>query len=476
MFTYDLLLGVNVAVFAVVAILYLRHASASLLHPGAIYLAFHGLIFVVRPILSRIYDYNFVYNLYEYMPSWSDRITVILAANLGFFCFMGTSLKIAGQPMEFRQDQFDFRQRDLLILPFLIVAALIGPIALYSTLSTWGTAASDASTMVRDATTKVMINTESNGYFYQIQTALASLTAIFAWLFRFRLWSLIPFGIFFLLSAGTGGRGTFVFGAILLTMLFLYDTHRRWPEWRSAVLAILVAAAFVTVVADRGKAVRSLFIDDSAEVYEETDNLAPLEGMDLANMEYFEFIVWAIPQRTGTYDYFLGNLQLFTEPIPRVLWEGKPAGAPVTLFNLFDYGNPIGMTASLPGGGWYSLGYIGVIIQCVLFALFYGWLYRILMRGKQSNLMVLTYCVVLANTIVTYRDGGLLTIVRQTSFYLLPVAGLWVMAKAYNIPSAQKLRQRWIDRMQARESGIVPETQMSPADRRKARAALAAGN
>jgi oligosaccharide repeat unit polymerase len=471
MFAYDLLLGANVILFVVVAVLYLRHPAASVFHPASIYLAFHGVVFVGRPILSRVYDYRFVYQLYEFQPTWGDRITVILAANLGFLAFMGAVMRVANQPMVFQQDTFDRIQRDMMIKPFMIVAAIIGPIALYSAFWRWDTAANDASTMVR-AGTGVLINTDSNGYFYQVQTALASLTVMFAWLFRFRLWSFFPFLIFFILTAGTGGRGTFVFGSLMLVMLYLFDRRRRWPEWRSIVMGLLVVAAFAFVVEDRGRSIRTLFIEDVSEVGPGVKVLAPLEGMDLANMEYFEYLVWTIPQRTGTYDYFVANLQLFTEPVPRVWWPGKPAGAPIQLFNLFDYGNPIGMTSSLPGQGWMALGYVGVVLQCILFGLLYGYAYRILMERRQTNLLLLGYCVIAANTVVTFRDGALLTIARQSVFYLLPVLLTWAMMKAFGTPGAQRLRQYWIDRQRGREQQDPrSDIHLTPAQRRRKLAA-----
>ena len=79
---YDFLLLASCLVFLGTCIAYARHDAASLFHPATIYLAFHGFIFVIRPIFARIYDFDLVYRVYDFIPSIADKITVILGANL----------------------------------------------------------------------------------------------------------------------------------------------------------------------------------------------------------------------------------------------------------------------------------------------------------------------------------------------------------------------------------------------------------
>ncbi|WP_207436492.1 hypothetical protein, partial [Sabulibacter ruber] len=63
-----------------------------------------------------------------------------------------------------------------------------------------------------------------------------------------------------------------------------------------------------------------------------------LAGQDLGNFDYLSFILWVVPKESGTYTWFTQYLQLFTEPIPRVLWPAKPIGPPVQYFSLHDFG------------------------------------------------------------------------------------------------------------------------------------------
>lgn len=437
---YDLLLAASLLIWLAVSVAYLRHPAAALFHPATIYLAFHGFLFVLRPILSRIYDYQLIYRLYGFHPSLSDKITVILATNLGFLVFMGVSLTIASRPVVFRRDRFDEAQKSLLIPPFLAASTILAPLGLAAILTAWNEKSSDTTTMIRDMSTGIAINTTSSGWYNDAQLAVAPIVVGIAWLFRFKPWALIPFGLYVVLQSGTGSRGSLIYACLALAFLYLIEKRKCWPETRSLALIGLAVLLFTTVIQDRGKSVRGLFVEDNAVIWSGGEKLAPLEQMDYANLEFFEFIVYAIPQRTGTYGYFLSNLQLLTEPIPRAWWPGKPLGAPIKLFNLWDYGAPIGITGSLPGGGWGELGFLGVAIQCGLFAWFYGLAYRKLLIERQTNLTVYIYTLVIAATVVTYRDGSVLTVVKQLNFYLAPVLLTWLMMRLWNVPSAAELR------------------------------------
>lgn len=437
---YDLLLAASLFIWLAVAAVYLRHPAAALFHPASIYLAFHGFLFVLRPILARIYDYQLIYRLYGFHPSLNDKITVILATNLGFLVFMWVALATASQPVVFRRDRFDEAQKSLIIPPFLAASAILGPLGLASILTAWREKASDTTTMIRDMSTGIAINTTSTGWYNDAQLAVAPIVVGIAWLFRFKPWALVPFGFYVVLQSGTGSRGSLIYACLALAFLYLIEKRKCWPETRSLALIGLAVVLFTTVIQDRGKSVRELFVQDDAVIWSGGETLAPLEQMDYANLEFFEFIVYVIPQRSRTYGYFVDNLQLFTEPIPRAWWPGKPLGAPIKLFNLWDYGAPIGITGSLPGAGWGELGFLGVAIQCGAFAWFYGLAYRKLLIERQTNLSVYIYALIIAATVVTYRDGSVLTVVKQLNFYLAPVLLTWLMMRLWNVPSAAVLR------------------------------------
>lgn len=418
---YDFLLLASCLVFIGTCIAYARHDAASLFHPATIYLAFHGFIFVIRPIFARVYDFDLVYRVYDFFPSMADKITVILGANLAMLIFVFIALRTGAMSVSRQPEpiEFDRLRRDL-AGPILLVSVVLAPLAIAAQLSAWARRIDPYLTMTRDAGTGIMVNVEANGWFTDSALILAPLAVFAVWLLRYRPIGWLIFAIASVLMLGSGGRGSFIFAATAMSMAYLLERGRRWFDLRVAVLAVLAMLTFNAVVIDRGQAVRGLFGADTQTTHTTFYDLDPLEHMDFANLEYFEFVVYAVPQRTGSWDYFAHNLQIFTEPIPRALWSEKPIGSPVKFFELWDYGTPIGMTISLPGAGWMSLGYVGIAIYACLFAWLYGFSYARLLGRYATPLSMLAYALLAATSIVVFRDGILLTLLRQLPFYFGP--------------------------------------------------------
>lgn len=464
---YDTLLIFGVLLFFGICIYYARHPAASFYHPLTIYLAMHGIVFTLRPILARIFDYKALYTSAQFQPSIADKLTVLLAADLALVVFAAASLALASRPIGPDRGNDTPWPRERLWLPFALVTLAIAPVAIYAAIEEWVEAATSVTTMVVDKVSAVNYNTSANGWVASSQLALAPLVAIFAWLTRFRWWSLVPFALFFLLRAGTGGRGPIIVAATAIVILYLIDRGRRWPEWRSAALILAAALAFNAIVADRGRAVREMFITDESLARSSPTDTKPFEHMDFANLEYFEFAVYAVPQRSGTYDYFLHNLQIFTEPIPRIWWKDKPLGPPIAMYYLADYGRPYGFTYSVPGVGWLAWGWPGVAIQAVIFALIFGGLHRRLARRPRSKIYLLVFAMMIASAVVSYRDGTLLTVVRVVPFYIGPIAVIWLLSipltRGLVTPSARLDKHR----------GSTGADWPGPAERRRSLAKLA---
>ena len=433
---YPILLWASVAIFVIVTVVYLRQNFSSIYHPISLYLVFHGLVFVVRPLFAFYRNYNFLYPVYRFDPSQDVKITVIIAANLGLLAFVAGAWKGGAAQLEFHQGAAEIAHRKRLIPAFLVVLALIAPLAIGSiyTVFTSGYAG-----MRLDVNTGIAVNTSGNGWLLEAQLMLVPLSVLIAWTFRFRWWSLAPLILFVTVRAGTGGRGPFIVACAAAGLLWLFDSKRRWPALWTLALVVPLAAGFYVVGQERG-AVRTFL--DEGKVIELQERTGFMETMDWANMEFFEYIVETVPRKTGTYGYFVDNLQVFTEPVPRVLWTGKPIGAPIKMYNLFDYGNPIGMTYSLPGYGWMQLGYIGVALWCALWGYCLGAIYSWFMRSRQGNFQVALYFAFLPIFIIAFRDGGLLTVLRTGVFYITPVLVWMWAARAMGIPDPSDLVRR----------------------------------
>lgn len=458
---YELALIFSVLSFVWVAVTYVRSPLFSIFHPLTYYLAFHGVVFAFRPVIVYFMDYRLIYQIYQFSPSMADKTTSLLATNLGMLTFVAACWWFGNAPMQFKGDRIAFGERQMLTPTFWWIVVFLTPIGLYSLYEVYSMALTTGgaySNMVRDGRSGQAYNEGTSGYLVEAQLVLASIAAILAWLMRFRLISLVPLALFALYRLGIGGRGPFITAVITLGLFYLYDRKRRnLPVW-VLVAAPVLLTIFTAVGDDRGAAIRRAISDDqSSEVFGRTREERFMEGMDFANLEYMEYLVYVVPQRSGTYGYFNGVLQLFTEPVPRAIWPEKPIGAPFERFNLFDYGLPLGMTRSLPGEGWFALGWIGVIIWCGSWGCALGLIYRRFVEGDQSAFQVAAYLAFLPVLVVAFRDGQIVTVFRQCLFYLAPVVLWHFAARGVGIPPLARIRAI-VSAKQARGQELVLAT------------------
>lgn len=455
---YEVALAFTLLIYGGVVAAYLRSRYFSAFHPFTLYCMFHGLVFVVRPILSLVLDYQYVYRAYQFTPTIGDRTVALLAADLGLIAFAFFTFRPGSGAVEMRfsLDPLLKDERLRLARYFVWAMALCAPIAIWSLAGQFGAAFNNEaySDMMLDRSTGVTYNASGNGYFYEAQLMLVPLTAIIAWVFRFRLIALVPAMLFVLVRAGTGGRGPFVSAMFALGLFYLYQTRRKMPTL-NVVLGLLAAGAlFAAIGQDRGNGLRTALGAESTAPVSLGANEPFLGGMDYSNMEYLEYAVYVVPQRSHSYTYFTELLQIFTEPVPRVLWPGKPIGAPIKLFSMFDYGFPIGATWSLPGVGWMGLGWLGVILLCGLWGYGLGWIYRKFVESDQSTFKVAAYMCFMPIMVVAYRDGLILTVLRQAIFYMAPIVVWMGIVRFFEVPLARDVRAALgnIRRRQARHA------------------------
>ena len=452
-----------------VIFLYSRQPFASVFHPISFYLIFHGFVFVIRPFFAYWQEYYIIYTSFLFTPSPDAKTAAIVIANIGLLAFIAGAWQTGATVLPFRQERADLEQRQRLIVPFMAVAALLAPIAIYSLANVYG---GGWSTMRMDRSVGVAINTTANGWFIEAQLLLVPLSVLFAWVARFRWWSLVPLVAFVAVRGGTGGRGPFIVACVAAGLLWMYDAKRRWPTARAVGMLTVLVVAFYFVGQDRGASVRSFINDGKVIAVEEQQGF--MESMDFANLEFLEFVTETIPRKTGTYGYFLDNLQVFTEPVPRKFWPGKPVGAPIKMYNLFEFGRPFGMTYSLPGNGWAQGGYFGVVLWCGLWGMALGAIYTRFARGLQGNFAVALYFSFLPIFVIAFRDGQLLTIVRTAVFYLSPIL-LWALAaRAMGVqetlrrlvirPRRTAPKARLARRTPPREPVLPPRARRVPAD------------
>lgn len=433
---YEFLLIAGVVLWGAVTFWYLRQPAASAFHPVTFYLLFHFVLFAVRPILARAQGFDGIYRNIGFTPSMAEKSIVLLGADLALVVFVGMAMWIGRDPLSVAPG-FAARAAAPRFTPSLwLTFALCGPLATWSLLDSLGDSFAGSTTMIFDVRSGQSVNTVGNGYLADAMLMAGPLAVLFAWAGRFRAWALLPVALFVLAKAGTGGRWPFVMALLSAGLWWMYARRLRWLPPRLWLGLVPLALLFTAIGADRGAAIRGMFAPTPATATGYFDE-RPLESMDYGNMEFFEFLVHVVPGRTGTYDYFLNNLQILTEPVPRVLWPGKPLGAPVKRFHLYDHGRAIGMTYSLAGAGWMQAGWIGIMLWVGLFGAFYGALYRWFVRSGQDRYTVALYLILLPISLQVFRDGILLTALKTAFFPLLPVL-VWRALRFVDAPVAAR--------------------------------------
>jgi hypothetical protein len=307
---------------------------------------------------------------------------------------------------------------------FLLVGILLAPVIAYSI-------EQSHTNYAMENRGGVYISTGAGGYTVEAQYMAGPLVCAFILMTRFRWYGvalLVPYVGYRAFSGMS--RWTFVLLFVALGLVYAWNKRLKWISPWLFVFVIPVFFIFKTVGDDR-TIVKRFF---TGEQYETEDKTMPgssaldrfrqtYDKPDFANFDFLAFVVAAVPEKTGTYSYGVQYLQLFTEPIPRKLWPGKPAGAPVGFFNLNNYGDFLGRTVSLVGDGWMSAGWLGVFITMGIAGSLLGLAHRWFWRHCEDNMVALFYLVGLAMLPQWFRDGGI-SISKFLFWNLSPVV-LW---------------------------------------------------
>jgi len=303
-------------------------------------------------------------------------------------------------------------------LAFVITAALLAPLALYSLRLTLV----GSTGLMMNAVSGITINTTSTGYINDAQYMLGGLVLLYLACFRQFFPSIAVVTMFFLVRMVIGhDRWTFVFAACSFVTLFMAQRGSfKVPVW--AVAAVPPAMAVFTLIGQARDVVRNvLFGADPSYLAPSSSLIDKLNGPDIANFDFLAFIISVVPHKSGTYTYFTQWLQLLTEPIPRILWAEKPLGAPIVLVDLGMFGNFHYYSRGMVGDAYMSLGLIGIIAVTYFFG---RWIFRTAARsfsGQRGKASLLMAIILMPLTVQWLRDGGVVSIAKFIMWNALPI-------------------------------------------------------
>ena len=83
----EIALAAQLALWLMAIGAFVASRQASIFHPVTTYLGFHGLVFVLRPILVFSYGFDTNWSYMEFRPSEEVFIRTLAASSLAMICF-----------------------------------------------------------------------------------------------------------------------------------------------------------------------------------------------------------------------------------------------------------------------------------------------------------------------------------------------------------------------------------------------------
>jgi len=399
-------------------------SSASIFSPVFWYLSFHGLVFVVKPILFVLGEYSFIFSYIGYFPEENDLLKTLVVTDLALLAYFSGSFLKNGCTSSVR---INLNWGVVYIRSFQLMSIIVLPLIIFSFVTSGSGFSYDGSTkQMMEMVGGVSINVNSTGYVTELKNMMTPYFFLLFVMFGGRKWVWLVLGFYFVYRVYLGWeRVHLVVLIISLMLLWLNGKGRKWiPSWWVVVFVLLVP--LFSFLGENRNYVKSIFDDSVAlEVVDHSGGLDSFDNLDFANFEYLAYIISVVPRDSQTYTYGAQYLQIFTEPVPRVLWPGKPIGEPVKLVDLNEFGNFVGLTKSVVGDAWLNLGYLGVIVNLFFLGYFLKYLYfKIYING--SNIAKISWVMLIPFSLQLFRDGGIVTITKFLLFSFFPVF-LWLL-------------------------------------------------
>ncbi|WFU39434.1 O-antigen ligase [Bradyrhizobium sp. CB82] len=378
-----------------------------------LYLAFHFMVFVQRPLVVYLFDIRSEFEFMRYMPTDEVFLRTLFVTDLGLLSFILAYLASLGfKPI---QPTFNYiRVTQSEARSFLIAFAPLLPLILYSFLlaltmrQTYGVGVLlelGQINMTVDPATGQKLFADTTAYVVNARNFAFPFAALLIHVTRARWWSYLAISFCALIALQLGERWEIVISGLVASMMTLYIYKRRAFTWVHYSGMAVVLALFVMIGQNRDSLIKFL---TTGEVEFDFDIAKSSFGAhpDFANFDFLTYVIAKVPAVSGTYSYFTQYLGMFTQPIPRILWPDKPVGSPVVWVNLDAYGHFTSRTTSLVGDGWISFGYPGVVITLSLCGWFFGAMFR---RFCQPRISIYFYCAyfwMVGLLLQWARDGG----------------------------------------------------------------------
>lgn len=410
--------------FAVICyVVLLLDRASSIFTPAFWYLSFHGLVFVMKPLLFIVGDFDFVFSYIGFYPDNQKLAEALFISDVALVCFLaGSYIRLGWKGRAIVPLDLSAIRTSGQIYSFVIASLIVMPLIAISLLKAGAGFSYDGSTGHHmEMIDGISINVNTTGYLTELKNMMTPFAFLVVVVFGLRRWVLVLLVLYFSYRLYLGWERIHLVVLVMnLVLLYLAVRGKRWFSPAFAVVAICTLPLF-SFLGENRDYFKSFFGGDAVERTEFHDPgvLDGLDNLDFANYEYLVYIISVVPEYSQSYTYWTQYLQLFTEPVPRIIWSGKPVGMPIKLVNLNEWGNFVGLTKSSVGDAWMSFGYLGVVINLFLIGYFLAFLFEKLFLNGDVVQRVM-WLMLIPFSMQLFRDGGAVTIMKFLLFASLP--------------------------------------------------------
>ncbi|MCK1325061.1 MULTISPECIES: hypothetical protein [unclassified Bradyrhizobium] len=396
----------------------------SILQPVTILLGYHFLFHLMKPALWYYFDHNHAFEYMHFYPNEEDVTNSILISIVGlltsylayvfFFRYDNLAIRARLAPAINSARTSSTTRALILVVLALSFVAFVQRLRGYL-------GSDDGFQLAQDARTGNLGFTEGSGWWFELSSAYV-FCGVYLWITSgfSRVWGLIMSSLGFLWL--TVGQSRFVFVYWAMTVAILVLTRSKFSFRKLLVLlplgAILIIA-FIALGQNRAAIREAVFGTSSPPRVSEWKRESPLDTLDISTFEVQTATVSIVPRLTDSYTYFTEHLRIVTEPIPRALWAGKPFGDPIKMFQINRFANLVSLSTGWYAEGWLSLGIIGVVITCLVYAMLSSLVMQVLLTSGGSN-GAFAYTVLVPLHLQWMRDGVLVSVLKFSLFLTLP--------------------------------------------------------
>ena len=292
----ELALTAQVLLWLILIGVFLACRQATIFHPLTVYFGFHGLVFVLRPLLVHEFGFDTNWHYMRFEPTDLVFVRTLAVSSVGLVTFFVACLGAGWTREELLPaalPRFSREERSAFVVTVLLLLPLIG-YSIYATRN-----GQDG-----ERINGVYILTTSTGYIYEAQHFILPLLCAGMVMTRFHWMNLLPSLAYVGYRTWFGwSRWTILLFLLMVTLSYCWYHRRRWiPVW-SILVAMPVLVVFNLLGHNRdvlkailsGEPVQVVRYD--AGMTREEKLKKQLDTQDYANFDYLSYVVAVVPER-----------------------------------------------------------------------------------------------------------------------------------------------------------------------------------